>query len=140
MNEIICFLPEHLVGFEDIEGRLTLENAMREGEIHQKCGPCASIVSDGKIVACGGVHIYWQGMGEAWVSLRTGCASPRVLYTARAWLDAIIEKFCLERVQAFCLIGTKWARTLKFFRFGQEAYLPKYGPNGVDKTLWSRFR
>jgi hypothetical protein len=140
MSEIIAFLPEHLVGFADIEGRLTLENAMREGEIHQKFGTCASIVSEGKIVACGGIHVYWKGMGEAWVSLRKDCASHHVLFATRMWLDSIIEKYCLDRVQAFSLIGEKWARTLKFFRFGLEAYLPKYGPDGVDKALWTRFR
>jgi len=136
-NRIIEFSPEHLLDFEDIEGRLD-DNAEREGIAHKQLGPCASFTVDGKVVMCGGIHVFWRGMGEAWMSLRKGCIGPSVLFVAREWLNTCIGLNHLDRVQAITHVGGKWARTMEFLGFSFEAEFRKFGPNGVDKVMWAR--
>ena len=139
-GKVIPFEPQHLVGFDDIEGRLSTTDALREGEIHKKCGPSASFVHNGVIVLCGGIHIYWKGTGESWMCLRKGYVGPLVLKTAKLWLDEMIELHAIDRVAAILPIGEKWSRTETFLGFTYECTMRKYGPNGADKALWARVR
>jgi hypothetical protein len=137
-SRVIEFLPEHLLGFDDIEGRLDKVNRLEIGEFHKKAGPSASFEVDGKIVMCGGLHLLWEGVGESWMVLREGCIGPNVMLAARTWLDATIVKHKLIRVAAVIPVGAKWARTERFLRFGYEGTMRKFGPGGVDKALWAR--
>ena len=137
-SRVIEFLPEHLLGFDDIEGRLVTTDAVKEGEFHKRAGPCASFSIDGKIVLCGGIHLMWAGVGESWMCLRKGCVGPEVMLVARTWLDATIAKHKLRRVAAVIPIGTKWARTERFLRFGYEGTMRKFAPDGSDRAIWAR--
>ena len=137
---VIDFLPEHLIGFEDIEGGLRYFNQEKSGEIHKKLGPCASVMTNGKIVCCLGIHLYWVGTGESWLSLRQGCSGPHVFKAALRWLEDTIEKYALDRVSGLTLCEGKFERTAKFFGFRYECHMRKYGPNGVDRILWARIR
>ena len=137
-NRVIEFLPEHLLGFDDIEGRLAYIDRIKTGELHKQLGPCASFEIDGKIVMCGGLHLLWEGVGESWMVLREGSIGPTVLLAARTWLDATIVKHKLIRVAAIIPVGAKWARTERFLRFGYEGTMRKFAPGGVDKALWAR--
>jgi hypothetical protein len=140
MNEEIEFLPEHLIGFDDIEGRLCKVDVLHEGAFHKRMGPSVSFKIDGVIVGCGGIHLHWKGAGESWMCLRASTMGPSVLKFARDWLNRTIEKYAFDRVQAIIPIGNQWARTEKFLGFSLETYLRKYGPNGKDMALWARVR
>ena len=138
MNEIVEFLPEHLASIVDIEGRLG-EQALREGAIHKKVGPTATILRDGKIAACGGIHRFWPGTGEGWMSVSAEYVSASLLRAIRKCFDKWMENY--TRVQAITVTGWKEGeRTMRFLGFEFEAVLRKMGPNGIDKSLYSRIR
>lgn len=138
MNEIVEFQPEHLATIVDIEGRLG-DRALHEGEIHKKSGPSATVLVDGKVAACGGIHKFWPGTGEGWMSVSAEHVSPSLLRAVRKCFDSWMQEF--NRVQAITVTG--WAegeRTMKFLGFEFEVVLRKMGPNGIDKSLYSRVR
>ena len=136
----IEFLPEHLIGFDDVEARLNTVDAVREGNVHKRLGPTASFIRNDVVVICGGIHTFWPGMGESWMCVRFSTVGPSVMRAAKEWLDRTIETYKYDRVQAILPVGDKWARTEKYLGFTLECYLPKYGPNGADKTMWSRVK
>jgi hypothetical protein len=138
MNEIVEFQPEHLASINDIEVRPN-PKTIHEGEVHKKAGPTATIIVDGKVAACGGVHQFWPGTGEGWVSIDKNCANPSLLKTIRECFDIWMQKF--DRIQAMTITGwTEGERMMQFLGFEFEAVLRKMGPNGVDKSLYGRVK
>lgn len=138
---VIDFDPEHLIGFDDMEEKYTKRvDVVKIGEFHKKQGPSYSYEVNGIIVMCGGIHRYWEGMGEAWMCIRNNYAGPSVLKVARDHLTFMINKNNFNRVQAITIPGGKWARTMKFLGFNLETYMRKFGPEGIDKALWSRIK
>ena len=140
MNEskIIEFLPEHLLMFDDIEGRLDKVDRLKTGELHKQLGPSYSLDVDGKIVWCGGIHLLWPGVGESWVCIRAGCEGPHAVKMIRDMLEREIRKNHLVRVQAIIPVGQKWARIERFLGFSYEGTMRKFAPGGVDKAMWAR--
>ena len=140
MNEIVEFLPEHLLAMDAIYEFQNNEKAEATGKILKAGGPCATLFHDGKIAVCGGIRVLWKGTGESWMFLsRTNCG-PSVMKTAREWLDRTIEDNSIDRVNAIIPAGEKWARTERFLGFSFEAMMRKFGPNGLDKALYARIR
>lgn len=138
MNEIVIFEPEHLVSLVDIEGILG-DRAFKQGESHKRSGPTATILVDGKVAACGGIHRFWAGTGEGWMSVSAEYVSASLLRAIRKCFDKWMEDY--TRVQAITVTGWKEGeRTMKFLGFTFEAVLRKMGPNGIDKSLYSRIR
>jgi hypothetical protein len=140
MNEIVEFLPEHLLAMDAIYAFQNNEAAVHTGNVLKAGGPSASLFHDGVLAACGGIRVLWKGTGESWLFLSKAIHGPSVLRDARAWFDAAIEKEGFDRVSAIIPVGEKWARTEKFLGFSFETYLRKFGPNGLDKALYSRIR
>ena len=140
MNEIREFLPEHFLAMDAIYEFQNNEAAIHTGEILKKGGPSASLFHDGVLAVCGGIRVLWKGNGESWMFLSKANHGPSVLRDARDWFNAAIEKESLDRVIAIIPVGDKWARTEKFLGFSFETYLLKFGPNGLDKALYSRVR
>jgi hypothetical protein len=137
MNKI-PFEPEHLALIDDVEGKLEMDY-QRAGLIHKKSGPSASIVDGEEIIACGGIHTLFKGTGEAWLTLSKSHRTPSVLKLLRETFEGWLVDYC--RVQAVTTTG--WAdgeRTLEFFGFHREAILEKFGPNGIDKSLYARIQ
>lgn len=135
MNRI-PFEPEHLILIDDVEGKMDMDY-QRAGLIHKNAGPSASIVEDEEILVCGGIHTLWPGTGEAWMALSKMHRTPSVLKFLREIFEGWIGGY--TRIQAVTTSG--WAegeRTLEFLGFHFEAVLEKYGPGGVDKSLYAR--
>ena len=137
-NRVIEFLPEHLLMFDDIEGRLATTDVVKEGVIHKKLGPTYSYSIDGKIVFCGGIHLAWPGIGESWVCLRRGCMGPHVLKVIRDLLEKTIEENNLIRVQAVIPVGQPWTRFERFLGFSYEGTMRKFAQDGSDRAMWAR--
>jgi hypothetical protein len=140
MNEIVEFLPEHLIAIDPIYPFQNNEAAIHTGKILKEGGPSASLFHDGVLAICAGIRILWKGNGESWMFLSKSNHGPSVLRELRNYLNELIEKEGLDRVTAIIPIGDKWARTERFLGFSLETYLRKFGPNGVDKVLYSRIR
>jgi hypothetical protein len=138
--KLVDFEPQHLLMLKDIEGRLG-EGAEKEGEIHKRRGPCSTILIDDEIAACGGIHMFWKGTGEAWMAISRRHIGGHLFKSIRNILDYWIACGPIDRVQAVTTTG--WAegeRTMKFLGFEFEAVLHKFGPNGADKSLYARIR
>ena len=138
MNEIVEFLPEHLLAIFDLEGVIA-EMSLREGTMHKKSGPTSTVLVDGEVAACGGIHRFWPRTGEAWVSISSKHVSPSLFRAIRECLNKWMEDY--DRIQAITKTGWKEGeRTMRFLGFQFEAVLRKMGPNGIDKSLYSRIK
>jgi hypothetical protein len=137
MNRI-PFEPEHLLLIDDVEGKLDMDYA-RAGLIHKNAGPSASIVEGEEIIVCGGIHTLWKGSGEAWMALSKGHRTPSVLKFLREIFEGWLGDY--TRVQALTVAGwPEGERTLEFLGFHREAILEKFGPGGIDKSLYARIQ
>ena len=139
MNEIVSFEPEHLASLVTIEPG-ERGSSLEAGRIHkQRDRHCATILVDNEVAACGGIHQFWKGTGEAWMMISPKYVSASLFRVIRRCFDVWMEEY--TRVQA--ITNTGWSegeRTMKFLGFGFEAILRKMGPNGIDKSLYARIR
>ncbi len=107
---------------------------------HKLAGPCATFIDpEGEIVACGGIHDKWDGLGEVW-----GVFSPlasKYLHTFRAVVGAIefaCSYFRYTRLQ--CAVDPTWGAAVRFIErlgFHRECIMKRYGPNDIDYALYA---
>jgi len=143
MNEnskLIEFMPEHLLLIDPVYGFQNNEKALHAGGILKKGGPCTTLIYNRQVAVCGGLRILWPGNAESWMYLSKTNNGPHVLKIIRDWLNETIEKNKLDRVTAIIPVGDMWDHTERFLGFTQETILRKFGPNGIDKALYSRIR
>jgi hypothetical protein len=108
--------------------------------LHGNMGPAYTVVDPGgAVVFCAGVHHFWHGTGELW-----GLFSPLAktyLETpafAKQLLEVGVARFGYERLQA--VVNPEWTEAVRFIKlleFKKEVDMKKYGPNGVDMTLYA---
>lgn len=137
MNRI-PFKPEHLFTLNSVEAelRLTLRAKMESLGMD---GPSTTIVDGEEIVACGGIRTLWPRSGEAWGSLSSKRKGPELFRLFRSIIDE--WSFDYDRIQAMTITGWKQGeRSLEFLGFKFETVLRKFGPNGIDQSLYSRIR
>jgi hypothetical protein len=135
MNSI-PYKAEHLFKIEDVEG-VILTQHLAEG--HEMMGPAMSLEHNGKIIACGGIHKFWEGTGEAWMSISSKLMGPSVLKEIRKSFNMMCDGY--TRVHAVTITGWRQGeRTLEFLGFKFEAVLRKLGPEGKDKSVYARIR
>jgi len=138
MNEVVEFEPMHLTGIVDIEGLLGVGSFI-QGLAHKQLGESATVMVDGKVGACGGIHRFWPGSGEAWMSISADKVSPSLMKSVRVCFDRWMENY--SRIQAVTRTGwIEGERTLLFLGFKFESVLIKFGPNSIDKSLYARIR
>lgn len=117
-------------------------------KLNESEGPGYTGIYKGEIIGCGGVRIFWEGVGEGWILLPdnikqiTPNRSHRIV---KEYLNKIIDERNLQRVQITpqCewIPGLTYARWLGFEIEGKmRKYLP--GNNGelVDCYLMSIIR
>jgi hypothetical protein len=103
--------------------------------------PAITIMSGPDVVCCGGVILFWPGVGEAW--MRTSPLIENfpvaVLKSTRTFLKAAFKAMHLRRLQCTVRQGyapaIKWAEHLGFER---EGILKAFGPDGADYVIFSR--
>jgi hypothetical protein len=96
--------------------------------------PAYTVYFEGQKMMCGGVNIFWPGVGEAWAYISPKIAvfkRPLLVYT-RQYLDHMMETEGLWRLQA--VVRSDFPAALRFARhlgFEVESKLIGYG---IDKT------
>lgn len=98
-------------------------------------------MEDDTVLATGGVHRMWDGVGEAWLLVgKEGYEKPR---TVARYTDLIFqhiqEEYDLFRIQASVsaldIVANRYARWLGFEK---EGIMRKYGPDGSDYIRYAR--
>jgi hypothetical protein len=105
----------------------------------------------GEIIGCGGVIIYWPGVGEGWsiFSKDTAFQYKREIFVyTRKFFDIVIANYNLWRIQATLRVdmtnkpprapGGKPGNWLEHLDFEYEGTLKKYCPDGTDSYMYSR--
>ena len=98
-------------------------------------------IEDDKILACGGVHKMWEGVGEAWLIVgKEGYDKPRTVgkYTSYIF-QHILEEHGLFRIQAsVSAIDERANRYAQWLGFEKEGIMRKYAPDGSDYIRYAR--
>jgi len=116
---------------------------IKTAEARFRYGPAFSFLHDGQIVACAGVTIYWEGMGEVWLATSTrwqGFSKLAVIWT-RDILDYLQDHWSLRRLQADVDAENPVAcRYIEHFGFIAEGRMRYYDSLGRDMIRYARIR
>jgi hypothetical protein len=96
----------------------------------------------GKVVLVFGIRMPWHGLAEMWLIPGDNISSNAMLLVrgARAVSDAALEDFNLRRLQINVKVGNDTAfKFAKALRFEVESVMRKFGPEGADYYLMTRF-
>ena len=109
----------------------------RWARLNETEGPGYTAVYNGRIICCGGVRIYWQGCGEAWVIFPKGIGQYHIdPQVAKEQLEKIISEHELQRVQI--TPACDWAPGLSYARwlgFKMEGRMRRYLPGNNGKLI-----
>lgn len=92
-------------------------------------------------IACGGIIVHWQGVGEIWMipSKHTANHPVSVCRVGRYVMDYAINELNLRRIQATVdendVTGINYVEQ---YSFGLEGRLRQCGPNGENYLLYAR--
>ncbi|QDP62514.1 MAG: hypothetical protein Unbinned5079contig1000_41 [Prokaryotic dsDNA virus sp.] len=93
------------------------------------------------ILAIGGVHQMWNGVGEAWILVaKEGYKIPKTIAKYTDYLfQHIQETHELSRIQAsVCASDVRANRYAQWLGFEKEGIMRKYGPDGTDYIRYAR--
>lgn len=125
---------------DTMAGMGQLQHETLYGQRLEIAGPSFSAFDAiGRLVGCGGIGIYWRGVGEAWLILSSLIQdhSLSLHRLCTSWLSSIIETERLHRVQAVVPVGNGRARKwIMRLGFQYEGLMPEYGP---DRAYFERF-
>lgn len=110
---------------------------------HEINGIAWSGFAEGHLVAAGGVHFYWPGVGEAWTFMTSSLHKYRFSVHKHVYrlLNDIINRHKLYRVQA--VINASHQAALDWIEalgFEKEGLMKKYGPDGQDYYMYGRVK
>lgn len=100
-----------------------------------------TLVEDDVILAIGGVHNMWRGVGEAWLVIsKFGFDKP---HTIAKWtnimFDVLQEEHKYSRVQAAVSMQDETAlRFVKWMGFEEEGIMRKFGLDGSDYARYAK--
>lgn len=138
MPSIVKFAKEHLF---DINLAFELTNAGKQSLANYADVIGYTGIEDGKILATGGVHRMWEGVGEGWLLVsREGLAKPKTVakYTSMLF-SHLQEEHGLFRIQASVSVADRVAnRYAQWLGFENEGIMLKYGPDGSDYIRYAR--
>lgn len=119
------------------------ERHMMTATTRRDYGPAYTFRCEGRILACAGVTIYWEGMGEVWLatSLAWKQYAREAVIMTRNVLDFLQDNNKLRRIQADVVTANLTAcRFVEHFGFKSECVMRKYDVLGRDCTRYSRIR
>ncbi|MBN2323805.1 MAG: hypothetical protein JXQ30_08720 [Spirochaetes bacterium] len=104
-------------------------------------GPAYSAFDGESLVFCGGVVIYWKGVGEGWLICNHTIRKyiREVCFYVGEYLKKIISEDDLHRVQA--TVPAQWGQGVRFLErmgFQREGLLRKYSKDAEDYYIYSR--
>lgn len=116
------------------------EQTQAWAELKASRGPAVTAVSRGRVVACGGLEILWEGMAEGWCLFADDLdgnalsISRKVLEIMQEW----IKEHKLVRIQAPMRADFKMGlRFAEWLGFKKEGVLQKYHPDGSDAIMYA---
>lgn len=132
MLEVIKFNPKHI---SQIETNFALPKSMKETFESEGNVDAFTVMNGNKVIALGGVHTLWNGVGEGFciLSKHTGKWQTSVARYAKTMFEGIIHNNGLHRVQAS--INESDPEAIRFARwlgFKDEGMMLKYGPDGSN--------
>lgn len=103
----------------------------------KNAGPCISGCIDGKVVACSGISIFWEGVGEMWALFADDIGTAHLGQQPKELIKRWMKEYNLVRVQAPLIAdfraGIAYARRIGF-KF--ETKLKWYHPGKVDALMY----
>lgn len=143
MMHVVPFSVNHVVSIDmrEHEAWITRDVLSQFAQEHAKRGQGYSMVEGDCIVACGGVDVIWQGVGEAWTILSRHAENHKLSLhrTVLRCLNEIINSHRLHRVQAHVLKGDERAiNWIIRLGFHPEAVLESFGLNREDYIVYAR--
>jgi hypothetical protein len=137
------FSVAHMERIEvDQEEVLAHENWLKMLEVQSHAGPCVTGFRLLKPVIAFGFVPIWQGVAEAWM---VGSADARkypitMTKTGRVVMDIAKISMGLHRLQITVRNTDKRAESWAYaIGFWQESVMKKYGPDGEDYLMMTRF-
>jgi RimJ/RimL family protein N-acetyltransferase len=116
---------------------------IKTAEARFRYGPAFTWLYRGEIIACAGVTIYWEGMGEVWLATSKrwkGLAKEAVIWS-RDVLDYLQDNWRLRRIQADVDAYNQTAcRFVEHFGFVREGLMRSYDSLGRDMVRYARIR
>jgi len=140
--ELVPFESVHLDQFDDIEGELIFLGAAFKATLEDTDtdGPGFTGIYKDEIIGCGGVRLFWAGVGEAWgfYPQRFFRYTKEVFWYTKTMLNKIIMQFSLRRVQATARVDYPEAQNwLRHLGFRIEGRMKNYCPCGQDTFLYA---
>jgi len=116
------------------------EHGVRAGLV--KSGGVALVAPDG-VVACAGVSMFWEGVGQMW--MRVGDLAARYPHAlakrSMSFVRMAESTLELRRLQAVVMAENEVARRfICWLGFQAEGLLRGYGPEGGDYIMFARVR
>lgn len=146
---IVPFKPGHALAIQRRDAdRLATAGVDRE-EWARRCanaGPAWTMASDGQIVACMGVALFWSGTGEVWAVTSGLVETLRLAFyrMSKQGIAALQDQaggLRLRRVQATVPVWHQRSRLwVEALGFQPEGTLRLYGPDGSDFIMYARTR
>ena len=106
-----------------------------------RLGRSFSLLTNGTLIASGGLFKIWDGMAEAWF-IPSELIKPhrrQVVKQLRDHIDQLSVENDYRRLQATSRSDfSAGQRFLEFLGFEREGLLRKYGPDGADHYLYAR--
>jgi len=98
-------------------------------------------MEDDTVLATGGVHRMWNGVGEAWLLVGAeGYAKPKTVAKYTDYIfQHIQEEHQMFRIQASVSVADNRAnRYAQWLGFEKEGIMRRYGPDGTDYIRYAR--
>jgi len=145
MLRLLPFQAEH-VRYMDLLDRdkwiLDSNNLARFAQMHELRGKGYTMgVAGGKIIACGGIDLWWDHVGEAWMLLTPYAVKypVAVVRLTREFLGRLSEEMDLKRVQANIRVtDTVSFKFIELMGFKREGTMKSFGTDGTDYYMYGR--
>lgn len=141
-HELKPFKADHMIGVHWTEEKLAALLGDRAFVTYEK-HPGYSLFCGGSFVAAAGIIKLYQGVGEAWAIAGRPLSRPHVLAFHRniaRIMDGLARDMKLRRLQA--MVRESFAQShlwVERLGFERESVLRRYGINGEDMTMYTRF-
>lgn len=105
-------------------------------------GPGYTILVDGEAVACAGIRVFWQGVGEAWSILSKDKSSQHLKLILEEFgkrLEFVISEMKFRWIEvSLNKNNEKGIRFAQHFGFERKCEKTGYLPDGSDAFLYAR--
>ena len=145
MYKLVDFVPGHAAALQSRPAarKYSEIGAMKEEMVKQMAvaGHAFSLLTNGHLIASGGIYPIWPGFGEAWFLSSDMVVKHKrpVIVQLKKHIDALSKEHEYHRIQATAREDfTVGQRFLEFLGFEREGLLRNYGPDKSDHYMYAR--